>query len=106
MFGGNLLCFSLCPLSLVLSLDTTENRAPSPTHCLQLFIYIDEIPPEPSLLQAKQPQLSHPFLIGGTFQPLNHLSGPSLDLLQYVHISFVLRSPELHTALQVRPHQS
>ena len=42
MFRGNLLCFSLCPLPLVLSLGTTDKSlAPS---SLQVFTYIDDIP--------------------------------------------------------------
>jgi len=45
MFRGNLLCFSLCPLPLVLSLDTIEkNLAPPSLHCP--FRYLDEIPLE------------------------------------------------------------
>ena len=31
--------------------------------------------PQPSLLQAEQPQLSQPVLIGEVLQPLNHLCG-------------------------------
>lgn len=58
----------------------------------QVFIHIGKIPPEPSLLQAKQPQLSKPFLI----DEMLHLSAPSLDCL---HVSLVLRSSEKETAL-------
>jgi len=72
---------------------------------LQVFIYIDKIPPEPSLLQAEESQLSHLLLIGDILQSLNHLYGPSLDSLQYVHVSLVLGSPELDTVLQVWRHQ-
>ena len=38
-------------------------------------------------------------------QALNHLSGPLLDLLQYVNVCLVLGSPALNTALQMWPHQ-
>jgi len=38
-------------------------------------------------------------------QSLNHLCGRLLDSVQHVHISLVLRSPELATVLQVWPHQ-
>ena len=70
---------------------------------LQVFIDIEKIPL--SLLQAEQFQLSQPFFIGEVLQHLHHLCGPLLDSLQSVHVSVVLRSPELDTALQVWPHQ-
>jgi len=38
-------------------------------------------------------------------QVLNPLCDPALDSLHYVHVSLVLRSPELDPALQVWPHQ-
>ncbi|KAK4806816.1 hypothetical protein QYF61_005612 [Mycteria americana] len=49
---------------------------------------------------AKQSRLSPPLLICEVLQSLNHFHGPSLDSLQYVHVSLVLRSPELDTGLQ------
>ncbi|KAK4830698.1 LOW QUALITY PROTEIN: hypothetical protein QYF61_012867 [Mycteria americana] len=49
---------------------------------------------------AKQPQLSQLFLIGEVFQPSDHFCGPPLDLLQQVHVSPVLRTPELDAVLQ------
>jgi len=52
---------------------------------------------EPSLLQAEQPQLSQPFLVGDVFQPSDHLCSPPLDLLQQVH---VLDTPELDAVCQ------
>jgi len=61
---------------------------------------------QPSLLQAEQPQLSQPFLIGGVFQPPDHLCGPSLDPLQQFHVLLVLGAPELYAEFQVRSHQS
>ena len=56
---------------------------------------MDEIPSEPSLLQAEQSQLSQAFLIGEAFQFLNYLHGPSLDSLQHVHVSLVLQQTEM-----------
>lgn len=41
--------------------------------------------------QAAQPQLSQ-------LQPFNHLCAPSVDSLQYVHVSLVLGNPELGAA--------
>lgn len=74
VFWRNLLCLSLCPSSLVLSSGTTEKTGsiffmPS----LQVFIYIDKITPELSLLQAGQSQPSWPFLIEQMVQFLHHL---------------------------------
>lgn len=43
-----------------------------------------------SLLQAEDSQPSQPFLKGFMFQFWNHLHGPTLDLLQYVHVSLLL----------------
>jgi len=45
----------------------------------QVFIYIKNIPPEPSLLQAEQSQLPQPFLI--CEMSLNHPCGSLLDSL-------------------------
>ncbi|KAK4816284.1 hypothetical protein QYF61_014582 [Mycteria americana] len=61
---------------------------------------------QPPLLQAEQPQLSQPFLIGELFQPSDHLRGPPLDPLQQLHVFLVLRTPELDAVLQVESHQS
>ena len=69
----------------------------------QVFIYMNMIPPTPSLLQAEQSQLSQPFLIGELLQSLNHACGSLWDSLQYAHISLLLGSPEMVTRLW--PHQ-
>jgi len=76
MFRGNVLCFSLCSLPLVLSLDTSRKEPGSTLFALavQVFMCIDEICPEP---------------------PLDHLHGPLLTSLWCVQVSLVLRSPEL-----------
>ncbi|CAM9277954.1 unnamed protein product, partial [Bubo scandiacus] len=55
---------------------------------------------EPSLLQAEQPQLSHPFFIGELFQPSDNFCGPILDLLYQIHVLLMLGAPELNTILQ------
>ncbi|KAK4829890.1 hypothetical protein QYF61_007282 [Mycteria americana] len=54
-----------------------------------------KVSPEPSLLQAEQPQLSQPVFIGELLQPSDHLHGPSLDSLQQVHVLIMLGAPEL-----------
>lgn len=78
MFRGNVLCFSLCSLSLVSSLGTTAVCTPS----LQLFVHIDKFSHEPSLPQAQKSQCSLHFLTGEMVQSLNHPEGPLLDSLQ------------------------
>ncbi|KAK4833081.1 hypothetical protein QYF61_027743 [Mycteria americana] len=62
--------------------------------------------PEPSPLQAEQPQLSQPFFVGVVFHPSEIFHGPLLDPLQQVHVFPVLKVPELDAVLQVRSHQS
>ena len=75
------------------------------TPSVQVFTDIDNITPEPSVLQTGQSQLSQPFLNGEMLQSLHHLHGPSLDSLQYVRVSLVPGSPELDPALQLWPPQ-
>ena len=61
---------------------------------------------DPSLLQAEQPQLSQPFLVGEVLQPSDHFCGPPPDPLQQVHVFPVLGAPEVDAGLQVRSHLS
>ena len=60
MFRQSLLCFSLCPLSLVLSLGTTEKilALSALQYPFRYFCTLMRSLPEPSLLQAKRSQLS------------------------------------------------
>ena len=62
--------------------------------------------PEPSLLQAEQPQLSQPVLTGEVFYPSDQFCALPLDVLQQLHVSPVLRTPHLDAVLKVRPQQS
>ncbi|KAK4813629.1 hypothetical protein QYF61_014389, partial [Mycteria americana] len=55
---------------------------------------------EPSLLQAEQPQLSQPVLVGEVLQPSDHFCDPPLDSLQQLHLCLVLRTPELDAVLR------
>ncbi|KAK4815543.1 hypothetical protein QYF61_003235 [Mycteria americana] len=86
----NLPSCSFKPLPLVLSLQAL----------LKILKGCNEVSLEPCLLQAEQPQLSQPFLIGEVFHPSDHFCGPPLDLLQQVHVFPVLRAPELDAVLQ------
>lgn len=101
IFRGNLLCSSLCPLPLVLSLGTTDTSLALSCSTLPSGIeghWWD--PPEPPLLQAEQSQLSQPL-----FPSLDHLGVPLLESSQYVWVCLALGSPELDPVLQVQPHQ-
>lgn len=80
MFRTNPLCFSLCPLALLLSLGIAEKSLTLFAPSLQVFIYTDDIFPEHSFLQAKQSQAfphrtevpvhSSPLWTCGGFSPL------------------------------------
>ncbi|KAK4831627.1 hypothetical protein QYF61_018567 [Mycteria americana] len=58
-----------------------------------------------ALLEAKQPQFPQPLLIRLVLQTLHQLRCPSLDTLQHLNVSLVVRSPKLNTVFEVRPHQ-
>ena len=46
----------------------------------------NEVPAEPSLLQAKQSQFPQPFIIGEVLQPSDHVSVPPLNTFQELHV--------------------
>ena len=58
-----------------------------------------------SLLQAKETQLSQPFLIREMLQPLNHLCGFAMDSLKQFPVLLELRGPEIDTVLQMQTHK-
>ena len=72
----NLPSFSLTPLPLVLSLQALV-KVPLQLSCrpLQALEGHSKVFPQPSLLQAEQPQLSQPFLPVEGFQPSDHCWG-------------------------------
>ncbi|KAK4814531.1 hypothetical protein QYF61_022020 [Mycteria americana] len=55
--------------------------------------------------QAKQPQFPQPLLIRLLLQTLHQLRCLSLDTLQHLNVSLVVRGPKLNTVFEVRPHQ-
>lgn len=61
----------------------------------QVVIHVDKSLPEPSLFQAGQFHLPQSVLMWEVLQCLNHLCGLSLEFPCYVHVSLVMRSPEL-----------
>ncbi|KAK4826382.1 hypothetical protein QYF61_008053 [Mycteria americana] len=55
--------------------------------------------------QATQSQLPQPLLIRLVLQTLHQLRCPSLDTLQHLNVSLVVRGPKVNTVFKVRPHQ-
>ncbi|XP_068253163.1 ubiquitin-conjugating enzyme E2 W isoform X1 [Nyctibius grandis] len=73
---------------------------------LQILEGCYEVSPEPSLLQAEEPQLSQPVFIGEVLQPFDHHRGPPLDSFQQLHVLLMLGAPEMNAVLQVGSHES
>ncbi|KAJ7423221.1 hypothetical protein BTVI_10719 [Pitangus sulphuratus] len=71
----------------------------------QVVVESDKVTPEPPFPQVKQPQFPQLFLISLVFQTIDHLCCPSLDTLQHLNVSLVVRGPKLKTELKVWPHQ-
>lgn len=87
MFRENLMCFTLCLLTLVLSVDFPLERAwLPPCTSLHVFIDIDKIPLEPSLLKSEQYRS-----LSLSSQSLKHMYGPPLDSLLYICVSCTLK---------------
>lgn len=78
---GPLLCVTLCPRPLELSL------ALSPLQPLPRCLSPGMRCPEPALLQAGQCQLSQPLVMAQMLQSLHCLHGPVLDSVQPVPVS-------------------
>jgi len=102
---------TLCPFKAIAPCPIATSPAENifrifPIGPLQVLKGCYKVSPQPSLLQAKQPQLSQPFLITEVLQLSDHLCGPPLDLLQQLRVLLVLGTPELDTGLQVGSHQS
>ena len=89
----NLPSLSLKAFPLVLSPQTLLKSLSPSFLCPPLILKGHyQVTSEPSLLQAEQPQLSQPVLIGEEIHPLYHFCGTPLHVLQQVHISPVLRT--------------
>ncbi|KAK4822641.1 hypothetical protein QYF61_018593, partial [Mycteria americana] len=72
---------------------------------LSVVVESNEVSPQPPFLQAEQPQVPQPLPISLVLQTLPQLRCPSLDTLQPLNVSLVVRGPTLNTAFEVRPHQ-
>lgn len=99
LFKQNFLYFSLCPLPLVLSLDSTQNHlSPFSLRCLLVVFMHGQGPSKHSYLCAEHYQLSEALFVWMVLHSFNCLCGPPLDSLQKVH--FPLQS----STHQVWPH--
>ncbi|KAK4817221.1 hypothetical protein QYF61_003745 [Mycteria americana] len=82
-----------------------HNLRPFPLVLSFVAVESDKVSPQPPFLQAKQPQFPQPLLIRLVLQTLHQLRCPSLDTLQHLNVSFVVRGPKLNTVFEVRPHR-
>ncbi|KAK4820738.1 hypothetical protein QYF61_004419 [Mycteria americana] len=83
--------------------EETDTHLSTPS--FQAVVESDEVSPQPPFLQAKQPQFPQPLPIRLVLQTLPQLCCPSLDTLQPLNVSLVVRGSKLNTAFEVRPHQ-
>ncbi|KAK4821921.1 hypothetical protein QYF61_004924 [Mycteria americana] len=90
------------PITCYLGEETDPHLA---TTSFQVAVESDKVSPQPPFLQAEQPQLPQPLLIRLVLQTLHQLRCPSLDTLQPLNVSLVVRGPKLNTGFEVRPHQ-
>ncbi|PKU45069.1 potassium sodium hyperpolarization-activated cyclic nucleotide-gated channel hypothetical protein [Limosa lapponica baueri] len=82
-------------------LDLSDNNCPAflriryavseiEQNCVKFLAFVIPI----GIVNAEQPKLSQPVLIGEVLQPSDHLRGPLLNPFQQVHVVPVLRSPK------------
>ncbi|KAK4818296.1 hypothetical protein QYF61_010438 [Mycteria americana] len=93
---------SSCPITCYLGEETNPHLS---TTSFQVVVESDKVSPQPPFLQAKQPQFPQPLLIRLLLQTLHQLCCPSLDSLQCLNVSLVVKGPKLNTVFEVRPHQ-
>ncbi|KAK4815248.1 hypothetical protein QYF61_023695 [Mycteria americana] len=93
---------SSCPMACYLGEETNTHLAAT---SFQIVVESDKVSPQPPFLQAKQPQVPQPLPISLVFQTLPQLRCPSLDTLQPLNVSLVVRGPSLNTVFEVQPHQ-
>ncbi|KAK4828130.1 hypothetical protein QYF61_023928 [Mycteria americana] len=85
--------------------DTLRLPQPSLRKPVAIIFLSDKPSHSQSFEIAKQPQLPQLLLIRLVLQTLHQLRCPSLDTLQHLNVPLVVRSPELNTVFEVRPHQ-
>ncbi|KAK4816070.1 hypothetical protein QYF61_011294, partial [Mycteria americana] len=88
---------SSCPITCYLGKETDPHLS---TTSFQVVVESDKVSPQPPFLQAKQPQFPQPLLIRLLLQTLHQLRCPSLDTLQHLNVSLVVRGPKLNTVFE------
>ncbi|KAK4828712.1 hypothetical protein QYF61_000550 [Mycteria americana] len=88
---------SSCPITCYLGEETDPHLS---TTSFQAVVESDKVSPQPPFLQAKQSQLPQPLLIRLLLQTLHQLRCPSLDTLQHLKVSLVVRGPKLNTGFE------
>ncbi|KAK4816299.1 hypothetical protein QYF61_014597 [Mycteria americana] len=90
------------PITSYLGEETNPHLS---TPSFQVVVESNKVSPQPPFLQTKQPQFPQLLLIRLLLQTLHQLCCPSLDMLQHLNVSLVVRGPKLNTVFEVRPHQ-
>ncbi|KAK4809582.1 hypothetical protein QYF61_025025 [Mycteria americana] len=85
---------SSCPMACYLGEETDPHLS---TTSFQGVEESNKVSPQPPFLQAKQPQFPQLLPISLVLQTLPQLCCPSLDTLQPLNVSLVVRGPKLHT---------
>ncbi|KAK4815123.1 hypothetical protein QYF61_017398 [Mycteria americana] len=85
------------PITCYLGEETNPHLS---TTSFQAVIESDEVSPQPPFLQTKPPQFPQPLPISLVLQTLPQLRCPSLDSLQPLNVSLVVRGPKLNTAFE------
>ena len=93
--------FASYPVSCCLGEETNTHLTITSS---QVFVASNMVPPQPPLLQTKQPQFPQPLLIRIVLHSihLSHLS--SLGVLQQLNVLLVLQGPKMNTGFEVWPH--
>ncbi|KAK4824611.1 hypothetical protein QYF61_016880, partial [Mycteria americana] len=89
------------PITCYLGEETDPHLS---TTSFQVVGESNKVSPQPPLLQAKQPQFPQPLLIRLVLQTLHQLRCPSLDTLQHLNVSLVVRGPKLNTVVEGHNH--
>ncbi|KAK4824730.1 hypothetical protein QYF61_018118, partial [Mycteria americana] len=85
------------PITCYLGKETDPHLS---TTSFQAVVESHKVSPQPPFLQAKQPQFPQPLLIRLVLQTLHRLRCPSLDMLQHLNVSLVVRGPKLNTVFE------
>lgn len=100
------LCFSLCTLTLILSLDATKRSLALFLHPPFTYFYtLMRSPRAISSLGLAFPAYEVISYGSSLMLFLNHAHSPSLDSFLYVHASLTLKRPELDSIVQWWPSQ-